>query len=411
MGRGPAGRRGLLAAGLLLLILGVAAVPAGGQGRTLVIAVPDWALPDEILGLPAFTAETGIEVRRTDEITACAAADLEPGAAPGLLLLHPESPARLRTDALVLPLDTHLADDPELAADLPGLADWRIDGRTLAVPAREMPLLLEVDRRRLADAGIALPPETWDALLEQARVLRATGADPHPVALAPTDWTWALLAVSLGDPLVDAEGRPTFTAPGSPARRAMDLLLTMLREELIAPAIADGDATQHSWFWSGRGTFHQGWAGSLPAARHPSGGRGDAVTYLPLPDGGRSIAIPRGFAIPAGAPDPEAAWTFLRWVLRPEIQRTLFTTTGVIPARRSVADALVAEGAVADGATLRAQLDALGGLPWAEAGWEAMTAGFAERIVTAARDGTGADAVIDALGRAWDDAPPAGCRE
>ncbi|MFO1540831.1 MAG: extracellular solute-binding protein, partial [Chloroflexota bacterium] len=261
----------------------------------------------------------------------------------------------------------------------------------------------------LAAAGYAEPPTTWSALLEQARALRASGTDPHPVAFAPIEWTWAMLAASLGDPIVDTVGRPTFAEPDAPGRAAMGLLLTMLREELIAPEIRDEEETQHSWFWGGRGTFHQGWAGSLPAARHPSGGRGDAVTYLTLPDTGRTVGVPRGFAIPAGAPDPEAARTFLAWILRPEIQRELYLATGVIPARRSVTEALVAEGRVADGATLLAQLGNVGRMPSEAPAWPALSERIAAGIADAAADGTSADALIDAIAADWDRVPPAAC--
>ncbi len=407
-GRG-AGRRALLAVGILLLALTVLAVPVGGQGRTLEIAVPEWALPDEVLRPEELLAETGITARRVAEVGPCEAASRTDAPPPGILLLHEWSPARLRTGDLVLPLDDLLAADPELAADLPGLADWVLDGATVAIPAREMPLMLEVDRAHLATAGFAEPPATWADLLDQARTLRASGTDPHPIAFAPIEWTWALIAASLGDPLVDAAGRPTFAEPDAPGRVAMGILLTMLREELIAPAIGEGTETQHTWFWSGRGTFHQGWAGSLPAARHPSGGRGDAVTYLTLPDTGRTVSVPRGFAIPADAPDPDAARTFLTWILRPEIQRDLFRTTGVIPARRSVTEALVAEGRVADGATLLAQLGNVGRMPWAVPGWPALSERIAMGIADAAEDGTSADILIDAIAADWDRVPPAAC--
>ncbi|MFO1540715.1 MAG: hypothetical protein ACKOTZ_09805, partial [Chloroflexota bacterium] len=143
-----AGRRALVGIGILVVALAAPAVPVGGQGRTLEIAVPDWALPDEVIRAQQLAAETGITIRRTAELGPCDVARRTDVPPPGVLLLSAWSAARLRTAELVLPLDDLLGADPALAADLPGLADWRFDGATLAVPAREMPLMLEVDRDR-----------------------------------------------------------------------------------------------------------------------------------------------------------------------------------------------------------------------------------------------------------------------
>lgn len=48
-----------------------------------------------------------------------------------------------------------------------------------------------------------------------ARALKGQGLDEYPIALGAIDWSWYLMALSMGDPMFDADLNPVFADEGS----------------------------------------------------------------------------------------------------------------------------------------------------------------------------------------------------
>jgi len=403
---GPAARAGIA---LLLLVLAGAGVPGGVAGAgevTLRLLWPAWtAQPGNDL-LAQFRRETGI------------ATELRPLDHQGIARIEaePDPPVTLEADVIRLafrrpptwvadgrillrPLDDLVAGTD--LSDLVRVETWRTEAGLLALPVDDQPILLEVNGRRLAAAGVTEDPKTWAELVETARALRDRGVDPHPIAIAPGEWSWELIARSMGDPFIGPEGEPLFAATGSPARQALVTLLAMAAEELIDPAIVARERSPHATFWDGGGTIHMGWLGSLAVANGSYSRQAPDVRPLPIPETGATFSVPGAIGITAESTVPAEAWRFLTWVVSEVPQRALWERTGLFPARSSVAAALGAEGAIEGWAAIAPQLPHVQArpilLPW----WDAFETEADALIVAAAQDGTPADAVVDALGLRW----------
>ena len=117
-----------------------------------------------------------------------------------------------------------------------------------------------------------------------AEKLKSSGIDKHPIAMKSSDWSWYLMALSMGDPMFDNDFKPIFANKGSKSRVAMKMLLEFFSEELISPEIVAGTVNQHSIFWSGTGTFHQGWQGSIRIGNNAKKSKqAPHVAYMVLP--------------------------------------------------------------------------------------------------------------------------------
>lgn len=108
---------------------------------------------------------------------------------------------------LVLPLDDFINEDPKLKDSfLPSVFETAvIDDKAYGIPMRgTQPVMLFNNSKVLADAGIANPPETWDELLEDVKILKDKGITP--IALGGADRWPTLMWVSYVYDRVAGEG-------------------------------------------------------------------------------------------------------------------------------------------------------------------------------------------------------------
>ena len=118
-----------------------------------------------------------------------------------------------------------LASKDPLESDLLGQEFWNIDGEQYGVPVYAQLVMMDYNKKRLADAGFNSPPGTWDELRKASYQIKSKGIDKHPIAMKASDWSWYLMALSMGDPMFDGDLEPVFANPGSKAREAMKMLL------------------------------------------------------------------------------------------------------------------------------------------------------------------------------------------
>jgi xylobiose transport system substrate-binding protein len=81
---------------------------------------------------------------------------------------------------LLMPLDSFIAKDPALKSDfLPSVFNGAVvDGKSYGIPMRgTQPVLLFNNQKVLKDAGIT-PPQTWDDLIADVKVLKSKGITP-----------------------------------------------------------------------------------------------------------------------------------------------------------------------------------------------------------------------------------------
>lgn len=404
MSRSTALRLGLAATVAASLLLPAGAAVA--QGQTITFLTPPWGVPPDQAALDAFQAESGItveiqSVQMSDLFSRVQIASGSGQAAADVIFLTEEAPSNIVATGNLEPLDALIGDMD--MSDFTKVDFWQVDGATYGIPVYNQLVMMDHNTKRASDAGFTTPPATWAELMDQARAIKAAGIDEYPVALGAIDWSWYLMALSMGDPMFDADLNPVFADPGSKAREAMAMLLAGFSEGLISPDILAGSLSQHTAFWGGTGTFHQGWQGSVVVGNGPDSKQAPDVAYLLLPDAHFTWSFPAAIGIGKGSANADAAWKFIEWYTAPEQQTAIFNAFGLYPSRLSVADALNAEGRIAGFDVISEQSQYVNELPRQALWWGPFTSAVTSQIIEAAQSGTSADQLIDALAVEWND--------
>ncbi len=397
----------LLVSALLVIVL---TMPTFAQGTTITFLTPPWGVPPDEAALTAFEEATGITV----EIQSVQSADLfsrvQVAAASGqsaadVIFLTEEAPSNIVATGNMLSLNDLIAATPDLdLSDFNKVDFWTQDDQTYGIPTYLQLVMMDYNTARLAEAGFDAAPSTWAELTEMATALKGQGIDEYPIALGAIDWSWYLMALSMGDPMFDADLNPVFADDGSKAREAMNLLLSYFSDELISPEILAGSITQHSLFWSGVGTFHQGWQGSVAVGNNPdTSQQAPNVAYLPLPEVGNTWSFPAAIGISANSPNAEAAWQFIQWYVAPEQQTAIYNAFGLYPSRTSVAAELNDTGVIVGYDAMVAQGELTNELPRYTLWWGPFTQSVSETILQAAQTGMSGDEAIDLLAESWND--------
>ncbi|MFO1540112.1 MAG: ABC transporter substrate-binding protein [Chloroflexota bacterium] len=403
--RSKALRAALAAALAAALVLPGAAVL--GQGTTISFLTPPWGAPPDQALLDAFQAESGItvdiqSVQMTDLFSRVQVAAGSGTPAADVIFLTEEAPSNIVATGNMMPLNDLMADVD--FSDFTKTDFWTMDGQLYGVPVSNFLAMMDFNEKRVAEAGFTSRPTTWQELKDQALAIKAQGIDEYPIAMGAIDWSWYLIALSMGDPMFDADLNPVFANEGSKAREAMAMLLSFFEEGLITPDILSGDpTTQHTSFWSGSGTFHQGWQGSVAVGNGADSAQAPDVRYLVLPEEGKTWSFPAAIGIAAGSPNAEAAKTFIEWYTSPEHQHAIHNAFGHIPARTSVAEQLAAEDKIAGHTEIVEQAGKVNELPRFALWWGPFTTAVSTAILEAVQAGIPADEVIDGLAQEWND--------
>jgi ABC-type glycerol-3-phosphate transport system substrate-binding protein len=379
----------------LLALLGVLMVLwTLGSAQTITFLTPAWGVPPDEEALKAFQTESGItveiqSVQMADLFSRVQVAAASGQAAADVIFLTEEAPSNIVATGNLLPLNDLMSGSSLDMSDFNKTDFWTIDGQTYGIPVYLQLVMMDYNAARLAQAGFDTPPTTWAELRDQAVALKEQGIDEHPIAFGANDWSWYLMALSMGDPMFDDELNPVFADEGSKAREAMNMLLGFLKDELISPEMLAGSINQHQLFWSGTGTFHQGWQGSVQVANNPETSKqAPDVKYMVLPEVGNTWSFP-------------AAWKFIEWYVAPENQTAIYNAFGLYPSRTSVANTLNEEGKIVGNDEIAAQSMHVNELPRYALWWGPFTQVVGETVLEAAQTGMSSDEVIDKLAEEW----------
>ncbi len=228
-------------------------------------------------------------------------------------------------------------DPSNRAGHFPATVDAAMfDGRAWAVPWVANAGLLYY-RRDLLEQHHREVPLTYGALADAARAIVAAEADPRLAGCVWQGKQYEGLVVNLlesfwasGADLLAPDGRlfPEEARARDALRFRRDLLRTGVSPSLVAAA--DEEMTRRE-FGAGRAVFLRNWPYALPlldADGSPVRGR---VAIAPLPGagalGGAHLGISRFTR------HPDAAWTLVEFLTRPETQRAVAAATGLHPTR------------------------------------------------------------------------------
>ncbi len=399
-------RIGMILVLLFILSLGFA---AQAQDTTISFLTPSWGVPPNEEALNAFMEESGIavetqSVQMADLFSRVQVAAAAGEAAADVIFITEEGISNVISTGNMLPLND-LLDNGELDLDDFEFLDFfAIDGDRYAVPSYLQLVMMDYNAARLAEAGYDAPPTTWAEFDEMARAARDAGVDDYPIAMGAIHWSWWLIALSMGDPMFDADLNPVFADEGSQAREAMALLYTWFEDELISPEILAGSISQHQLFWSGSGVFHQGWQGSVRVGNNPDvSAHAPDVAYMVLPEVGNTWNLPAGIGIHVDSENVAAAWEFIKWYVGDQNMNDIYNAFGLYPSRISVSSALNEAGAIEGYAEMLEQGMHVNDLPRAVLWWGPWSTSVSEHIREGAATGMSSDEVIDALAAEWNE--------
>jgi multiple sugar transport system substrate-binding protein len=395
---------------VILSLFAMAGTQVSAQETTITFLTPPWGVPPDAEALAAFTAESGITVEiqsvQMDELYSnvqiASASGLE---AADVIFLSEDAPSNVVAPGSMEPLNAYMEASEIDWSDFQNVDFWTIDGNVYGITTYVQLVMMDYDAQLLADAGFDAPATTWAEVYEQAQAIKEQGVEEYPIAFGAIGWSWFLMALSMGDPMFDADLNPVFADEGSKAREAMALLLTFFEEELISPEVLAGSINQHQLFWSGTGVYHQAWQGSVRVGNNPDVSQhAPNVEYALLPEVGNTWSQDAAIGIDINSDAKDAAWTFIEWYVGEANQEAIYNAVGLIPSRTSVQESLSAADAIQGYDVIVEQAGHVNQLPRYVLWWGPFATVVDETILQAAQGGAmTADEVIDTLAQEWND--------
>jgi len=384
--------------------------PIHAQGTKITFLTPPWGVPPNQDAFNAFQQKSGItveiqSVQSSDLFSRVQVAAASNQAAADVIFLTEEAPSNVIATGNMMDLSSLIASSPDLdMKDFNKLDFFTVNNQVFGLPTYQQLVMLDYNADRLSKAGISAPPTTWADLRQDALTIRDKGIDQYPIAFGANDWSWYLIALSMGDPMFDKDLNPVFADKGSKARDAMKLLLSFFSDKLISPDMLTASTTPHELFWGGTGTFHQAWEGSVAVGNNPKTSKqAPNVKYMLLPEVGNTWSFPAAIGIAKNSANVNAAWEFIKWYVGADVQTDIYNAVGLYPSRTSVVDALTKAGKIDGADVITEQSKHVNELPRFAVWWGPFAQKVAEAVLSAAQTGTDSDQVIDGLATQWND--------
>jgi multiple sugar transport system substrate-binding protein len=223
------------------------------------------------------------------------------------------------------PMENYL-DTKSLAGDMPQLSSFTSGGHTVGIPYDASFLVTTVNKQIFTKAGITSMPTTIDQYTRDLNQVKAKGAAQYPLnipfaAAEGLSTYWYEMTAAFGGTILDGQGRPQFTSPGSAGYRAAQWMINALQHGLVPPGninVTDSQGQQslmaHGQVASVFGDY-SGNVGSLYDV--PSSSTVvNQVVYLATPGvsgPATNMGNPDGIGIPRTAKYPAAAAKFIQW--------------------------------------------------------------------------------------------------
>ncbi len=396
----------------VVIVVGLLAFPGGaaraGAKQNITFLTAPWGVPPDKDLLQKFEQQSGISVQvisapSAEMYTKVQVASASRRAPADVIYLTEEAPSFIVAPGYTEPLDSFIAKSADLnVGDIERMGFWTIGGKVQGVTAYVQLVMMDYNAKRLTAGGFDKPAATWDELRQQALALKTKDVDKYPIAFGAIDWSWFLMSLSSGDDMFDKDLNPVFNSPGSPARKAMAMLVGFFTtDKLITPDLLT-KVTPHDVFMSGTGVYHQAWQGSLAVMNNAKiSKQAPDVRYILFPEKHFTWALDAAIGLSRFSANKDAGWQFIKWYLSPESQRAIFKAVGLVPSRKSVQQALGKEGAIQDFNVMLEQSKYVRQLPRTAKWWGPWTQGVTEAVRKAAQGQMSPDAAIDAAAKRW----------
>lgn len=289
----------------------------------------------------------------------------------------------------------------------PGIWDTNvIDGRVYGVPWYVDTRVLFYRTDLLARAGYTRMPQTWAEwrrALEAVKALGGGARDRYAVLLPANEWTQPMIfGLQAGSPLL-AEDATRGAFSGPEFRGAFEFYVDLFRRGLAPPVTNSEIANLYQEFERGSfAMFVTGpWnLGELRRRLSPEMKGSWSTAPLPGPSGestGVSMAGGSSLVLFRRSKAKDAAWLWIEYLSRPDVQARFYRLTGDLPARREAwSDSALANDAQA--LAFRTQLERVVAWPKIPE-WEQIAIKLQEQAERAVRGAAAPEAVLADLDR------------
>lgn len=232
------------------------------------------------------------------------------------------------------------AENYKLDDFFPGLLiHFKVGDGIYGLPRDSDTKVIFYNKRLFNQANLSYPKDgwTWDDLRNNALALKEAKVVDYSFAYEPNDW-WMIWMWQNGVQLFDNKLAPTQSYFDQPAAAAAVQFLADLTnvDQVTPPYESLNSAGIASLFTNGKLAMAFGNHALIPAFAEVKDLEWDVVG-LPQQQRRANLASGAGYLIAAKTAQPDAAWTFLKFLSGPKGQ-AIFAEAGVaVPARRSVA--------------------------------------------------------------------------
>jgi multiple sugar transport system substrate-binding protein len=219
------------------------------------------------------------------------------------------------------------------------LAPFQVNDRIYGLPRDSDTKVIYYNKRLFNRAGVSYPRSgwSWDDLRELSLALKQAEVAEYSFAYEANDW-WMIWMWQNGVQVFDDKFAPTSTDLEQPAAaEAAQFLADLTNVDQVTPPYEQLNSSDiASLFTENNLAMAFGNHALIPAFAQAEGLEWDVVG-LPQKERRANLAAGAGYVIAANTDEPDAAWTFLKFLSGPKGQ-AIFAESGVaVPARRSVA--------------------------------------------------------------------------
>ena len=329
-------RGATLAFALWVAALGAAAEP-------VVLEFSGWGAPSVEAIFERFNAEhDGIQIMLVPGGAAQILARMAAGTGPDLYRVSWAEFAPWMQQGLAVDLTPFIERDQEelqLEDIWPrALEPFQLNGRQYAMPHHIGGNLMYINIDRVDEAGLPLPRSDWDWDEFVAYAARLSldrnndGAMDVWGFVNPQMWAFSIAMIASEGVRFFDPNLPAFNVDTPAMHRAMQRIYDLVHIHRGAPGPGERPNAAEAW--------SSGSAAMTMQSANPSWSQVDfRFTVLPNPSGPAGRVMPGGpqpLAISPYSEHVEEAWTFIKWIVRPDIQAWISGELGLFPpARRS----------------------------------------------------------------------------
>lgn len=375
-GRGPAVLAGALGLGLIAGCAGGSST-ASTQTKGVTITVA-WATPSPpAAALAQFTKSTGIHVKWVDIDWDSLQTKISAAATSHTYFADVTDVDWSRVGQLgklgwFYPMSQYL-DVNSMAADMPQMSSFKAGGVVYGIPFDSSYMVTTVNKKMFAKAGITTMPTTMAQYNADLQKLKTKGVTSTPLnipfaAAEGLSTYWYEVTGAMGGTILNAQGKPQFTAPSSGGYKAAEWMVNAIKTGLVPAGninVTDSQGQQNLMAKGVVASTFSDYSGNVGSMYDvpSSSSVVDDVSYIPTPgmDGtAGNLGNPDGIGIPKTAKYPAAAAKFIEWATSAQNQAAFAGADGSSkvmpeypdPSRLSAMKVLTSSGNLVQGAEL-----------------------------------------------------------